>query len=278
MIKSLLNFFGLGASKQFQEIIWKPQWSDFLEKEVKFYRVLNPQDRKTFEERAILFLQTTRIEGGVEVEVNDEDRLLVASSAVIPVWAFEGWHYFNLEAVYLLPASFNQNFECGKKDSLITGMVGTGPMAGKMALSKPALHLGFKNASDKSNVGIHEFVHLLDMADGVCDGFPEHLKEFSYSVHWFELVEKKIKEIEKNNSNIREYGMTNEAEFFSVASEYFFERPKMLKRKHPRLFKALQKVYKQDLRAIQKEVRLRKKSPCFCGSGKRYKRCCMPKN
>jgi len=56
-------------------------------------------------------------------------------------------------------------------------MVGNGPLHGKMALSKPHLHLGFKNSRDKHNVGIHEFVHLIDMADGNCDGFPERLSK-----------------------------------------------------------------------------------------------------
>ena len=52
-------------------------------------------------------------------------------------------------------------------------MFGAGSMAGKLVLSKPRLHLGFKNARDKYTVGIYEFVHFIDMADGYCDDFPE---------------------------------------------------------------------------------------------------------
>ena len=37
--------------------------------------------------------------------------------------------------------------------------------------------------------------------------------------------------ISDNHSDIRKYGGTNEAEFFAVASEYFFERPDLLKKK-----------------------------------------------
>lgn len=257
--------------------LWQQQWSDFLQQTVAFYRVLSVEDKKTFEKRILLFWQTTAIEGGVAVNVSDEDRLLVAASAIIPVWAFSGWHYFNLKGVYLLPAAFNAQFECGKPDSLITGMVGTGPMAGKMALSQPDLHLGFANSRDKHNVGIHEFVHLVDMADGNCDGFPERLKSFSFALPWMEFVGRKIEEIDKRKSNIRDYGATNEAEFFAVASEYFFERPVMMERKHPQLFKALEDIYQQDVMSIAKDVKLRAKAPCPCGSGKKYKRCCMPR-
>ena len=277
MIKFLQNLFGLAGTENTEaesnwSATWEPRWSAFLLDKVAFYRVLSPEDKKLFEQRVLLFLDTTRIEAG-QVEVTDEDCLLIAASAIIPVWAFPRWHYFNLKAVFLLPGAFNPQFECGKPDSLITGMVGTGPMAGKMALSKPALHLGFENSRDKQNVGIHEFVHLVDMADGECDGFPEKLKQHPYSIPWFELAAKKIDEIEDRQSNIRCYGATNRAEFFAVASEYFFERPEMLKRKHPELFESLSQFYQQDVMQIADDVKVRSKSPCPCGSGKKYKQC-----
>ncbi len=220
-------------------------------------------------------MNTTRIEAGA-FEVSDADRLLVGSSAIIPVWGFSDWHYFNLEAVFLLPAPFNDKFECGQEDSLISGMVGTGPMAGKMALSRPDLHYGFENSRDKRNVGIHEFVHMVDMADGRCDGLPEHLHKFEPAEQWFSFVEHKINEIDDGKSNIDDYGATNRQEFFAVASEYFFERPQMLQKKHPKLFAALTKFYQQNVLEITKDVKIRSKAPCPCGSGKRYKRCCMP--
>jgi Mlc titration factor MtfA (ptsG expression regulator) len=255
---------------------WLPKWNEFLIDNVEFYQSLSESDRDLFNRRVFLFLQTTHVESSYS-QVSDEDRLLVAASAIIPVWGFIDWHYFNLEAVHLLPASFNQRFECGQADSQITGMVGTGPMKGKMALSKPALYQGFQNSRDKQNVGIHEFVHLIDMMDGECDGYPERLKEFSFSIPWFELVGRKIKAIEDKDSNIRQYGATNRAEFFAVASEYFFERPDMLSRKHPKLYDSLSAFYKQDVKNIQRDVKPKKKAPCFCGSGKRYKHCCMPR-
>ena len=256
-------------------IFWQPEWSDFLNKTIAFYQALNKKDKKLFEERMRLFLETTAVEAG-HVEVTDQDKLLVAASAVIPVWGFPNWHYFNVKKVFLLPASFNEQFECGQADSVFTGMVGTGPMSGKLALSKPALYQGFANSFDKHNVGIHEFVHLLDMADGECDGFPERLKEYAYSIPWFELIEKKISGIEDKQSNIRDYGATNKAEFLAVTSEYFFERPKMMKRKHPKLYQALSELYQQDVIQITEDLKPRKKALCPCGSGKRYKRCCMP--
>lgn len=269
---------GLVAQKKVMPSIdWQSEWSVFLNETVIFYQTLSQADKKIFEERVKLFLETTPVEAG-HVEVNDQDKLLVAASAIIPVWAFPDWHYFNVSKVYLLPASFNENFECGQADSVFTGMVGTGPMTGKLALSKPALHQGFSNSYDKHNVGIHEFVHLLDLADGECDGFPERLKQYAFSIPWFELIEKKITGIENKQSNIRDYGATNKAEFLAVTSEYFFERPRMMKAKHPKLYQALSDLYQQDVLRIAEDLKPRKKAPCPCGSGKRYKHCCMPEH
>jgi len=273
-LKRVLGRF-FGSTQSTKTHPWQQPWTDFLTQKVAFYRVLSEDDKKLFNQRALLFLQTTAVEAG-QFEVTDADRLLVAASAIIPVWGFPRWHYFNLKSVFLLPEAFNEQFECGAQDSKITGMVGTGPMSGKMALSRPALHLGFENTRDKSNVGIHEFVHLVDMADGECDGYPERLKEYPFSIPWFELVEKKTREIHRGESNVNAYGASNRAEFFAVASEYFFERPQMLQKKHPRLFAVLTEFYQQDVLAIAGDINVRKKAPCPCGSSQRYKRCCMP--
>lgn len=254
---------------------WQAHWSRFLNEHVSFYANLNAQNKIVFEKRILLFLFTTRVEGGVDVEVTDEDRLLVASSAIIPVWAFPRWHYFNLATVYLLPGLFDENFVCGTPNARISGMVGTGPMAGKLALSKPHLHQGFLNKRDKQNVGIHEFVHLIDMADGSCDGYPERLKDYAYAIPWLTFVQSKIEEIHAKESSIRDYGATNPAEFLSVATEYFFERPEMLQKKHPQLCKQLTEFYKQEVSDIVEETKVSKNAPCPCGSSKKYKRCCL---
>ena len=275
LFSKLFGFLFSGPSAPSYETTWEAKWSDFLESEVSFYKNLKEEDREIFERRVLLFLHSTNIESSKDVEVTNEDCLLIASSAIIPVWRFPKWHYFNLKAVYLLPASFDHEFVCGRDGSVFTGMVGNGPLHGKMALSKPHLHLGFKNSRDKHNVGIHEFVHLIDMADGNCDGFPERLVEYKHSIPWFDFIRYKITEIDNKNSNIREYGATNNVEFFSVVSEYFFERPELLQKKHPKLCSMLESFYQQSVEDIAHDRRFKKNDPCPCGSGKKYKRCCF---
>jgi len=205
---------------------------EILEEKVNFYTALSKQDKITFEYKIQEFLLNHRITG-IECDVTIEDNILVAASAVIPVFKFAKWHYSNLYEVFLYPEHFNSKHEIKGKGRTILGMVGTGYMDGKMILSKKALHHGFDNESDKKNTAIHEFVHLIDKIDGKIDGIPEVLLNNQCSIPWIDLIEQKMEEIYKNKSDINKYGGTSRIEFFAVASEYFFERPKLLSKKTP---------------------------------------------
>jgi Mlc titration factor MtfA (ptsG expression regulator) len=167
----------------------------------------------------------------------------------------------------------------------VQGMVGTGFMNGMMILSQPDLHRGFINDTDKQNVAIHEFVHLLDKEDGNIDGVPEVLMDNQFAMPWMELVQKEIQSIQKLKSDINPYAAYNKQEFLAVTSEYFFERPELMEEKHPELYKMLQSIFKQNMKtrlanAIKRIVPGKNKktfsrnSPCPCGSGKKYKKCC----
>ena len=50
----------------------------------------------------------------------------------------------------------------------------------------------------------------------------------------------------ENRSDINPYGATNEAEFFAVVAEYFFERPDLLRSQHPELYDLLVNIFKQQ--------------------------------
>jgi Mlc titration factor MtfA (ptsG expression regulator) len=51
--------------------------------------------------------------------------------------------------------------------------------------------------------------------------------------------------ISAGKSDINPYALTNEAEFFAVAAEYFFEKPGQLRQKHPELYAGLSKIFAQ---------------------------------
>ncbi|WP_194852479.1 M90 family metallopeptidase [Nonlabens antarcticus] len=215
-------------------------WHAVLLKEVDFYKKLKNKDKKRFRNRMMFFLEETYVES-IGFELEELDKILVAASAVIPVFRFKEWHYTNLSGVIIYPENFNKDlgFDEGHPDRMIGGMVGNGAYENQMILSRSSLYHGFSNNSDKHNTGVHEFVHLLDKVDGETDGVPERLLQQSYVIPWINLMHKEMEAIDNNKSDIRKYGGTNQAEFFAVAAEYFFSRPKLLKRKHPELYKML---------------------------------------
>jgi Mlc titration factor MtfA (ptsG expression regulator) len=220
-------------------------WKTILNKKVKVYEKLPSDQKPQFEKDMIEFMEGCRITG-VDFELNDEDRMLVAASAVIPIFGFPDWKYKNLKEVLIYPSSFNKNYETAGSDRNIGGMVGWGPMNRTMILSRESLHQGFENEYSKSNVGIHEFVHLIDKMDGTIDGIPDVLMRRSYTIPWLKMIHDEMKRIHRGRSDINPYGATNEAEFFSVVSEYFFNQPQLLAKKHPELYQMLENVFHQD--------------------------------
>jgi len=217
-----------------------------LQEHVVFYRQLDAAGKTRFEGMVDTFLQDTRIEG-VGTEVTALDRALIASAAVIPIFGFPGWRYKNLTNVILYPDTFDDEFQFEGGSRNILGMVGSGYMNGQMLLSRAALIKAFSKEHGTENAAIHEFVHLLDMSDGATDGIPENLLTREYVIPWLHLMHQEMHRIEAGKSDINPYALTNEAEFFAVAAEYFFEKPGELKVKHPEIYEALGRVFGQDL-------------------------------
>lgn len=213
-----------------------------LATQVPFYQQLAADKKITFQQRVQHFLGTTAITG-VNTTVTPEDKILVAASAIIPIFNFPDWEYIHLNEVLLYPDSFNHDFEQQGNDRSVLGMVGSGAMNGVMILSQHELRQAFLNKTAKTNTAIHEFVHLVDKTDGSIDGVPAFIAGQQYIKPWLQLMQAEIKKIADSRSDINPYGATSEAEFFAVVSEYFFERPDLLKQKHPELFSILSGIF-----------------------------------
>ncbi len=220
-----------------------PDYKNILGSGVRFYSRLNEEQKKQFEQKLEEFLSYVRI-SGVNTDVTDTDRVLVAAGAIIPIFGFPGWKYHNLREVLIYDDLFSQaDFRTTGQGRDVAGMVGDGPMTGVLILSKHELRQGFLNTTDKNNTAVHEFVHLLDKSDGATDGIPENLLDKTEIMPWVKLMHRSIEDIRKNRSDINPYGASNETEFFAVVSEYFFERPELLAQKHPELYALLQEIF-----------------------------------
>lgn len=137
-----------------------------LNEHIRYYQLLGDKEKGRFETLVNEFLQYVRIEG-VGTEVTDLDKVYIAASAVVPIFGFPDWKYRNLTNVILYPDTFDHNFQFEGVERNILGMVGSGYMNGQMLLSRAALIKAFSSSSGAEHTAIHEFVHLLDMSDGI---------------------------------------------------------------------------------------------------------------
>ena len=244
----LLLLYSLLANRKKRRVANFPaHWHDLLLKHVVFYVDLSENEQKRFQSRMMVFLSQVYIDT-VKIKLEELDKVLLAASAIIPVFGFKEWRYSTLSGILLYPDTFNNDLQFsdrGKKRNIL-GLVGTGRFENQMILSRKALHDGFNINTDKKNTAVHEFVHLLDKMDGETDGVPERLLQKSLTDQWLKLIHRKMEEINSNKSDIRHYGGTSQTEFLAVASEYFFMQPEKFEKKHPELYKMLSECFQTD--------------------------------
>ena len=257
-----------------------------LQQHVAYFRALDDAGRERFRNLVKVFLDETPITG-IRTDVDTTTRALVAASAIIPVFGFDDWEYSGLGEVLIYPNAFGDDYSTsgeGENDNVdrrTLGMIGVGHLSGVMILSKPDLLSGFENPEDKRNVGIHEFAHLVDKADGSVDGMPPGAS-IATAGPWIQWIGEELKNKPRGRLHIDQYAYTNEAEYFAVLSEYFFEAPDVLQSKAPEIYDMLQQMYRQNTRSFLSGVtrrpkRVRRNAKCPCGSGKKFKHCCRRK-
>lgn len=260
-------------------------WQALLNTYVEFYQKLGQKNKKVFEQRIAIFLDSAKITA-VQTELDDLTQVLTAASAVIPTWGYKDWQYPDLGEIYITNGAVDvQNLDGNQSFTL--GQIRPQGNQHMVVLSKQALVQGFKNSEDGKNVGIHEFTHLLDEEDGEVDGIPLQYLPPELVPAWERLVEIKMREIKEGKSKINTYGATSRTEYFAVITEYFFERPRKLLKKQPGLYRIMTKIFRQNPARLFSRASVGSNSTtgteigrndsCPCGSGQKYKKCCLPK-
>jgi len=115
---------------------------------------------------------------------------------------------------------------------------------------------GAAEVTDGENLVFHEFAHQLDEEDGLINGAPElpaaaiRERHFRY-LAWARVLGAEYEQLRKHGEEgletvLNAYGAANPGEFFAVATECFFEKPRHLQSKHPELYEQLKQFYRQD--------------------------------
>jgi len=254
------------------------EWEKILRERVTFFTALDHARKVRFRQLVQVFLDEVRITG-IRTEVDDTIRMLVAASAVIPIFGFHDWEYHRLREVLIYPDAFDDAYRTrGGSDEQILGMVGLHHLSGVMILSKPALLAGFAPQPGTHNVGVHEFAHLVENEAGEY-GLPPEVPWMAVR-QWVRYVARELTHPSSRRTRISAYAYTNEHEFFAVLAEYFFTAPERLQRRDPALYALLRDLFHQDTGALLslvpgRRLGIGRNAPCPCGSGKKYKHCCL---
>jgi Mlc titration factor MtfA (ptsG expression regulator) len=132
-------------------------------------------------------------------------------------------------------------------DELISGEAMDG---GPVMLSWHDVRGAGQSAAAGYNVVIHEFAHVLDMADGVADGVPLLPPQLPVQ-EWRAVLEREFEQFvgrveADEDTALDPYGTHSPDEFFAVASEAFFTMPTRMKGEHPALYAMFAQFYRQD--------------------------------
>ncbi len=223
-------------------------------RKIPHYRHLGSEDKQKIERSILRFMHTKHFTG-VKMEVADEMKVVIAFYACLLLLHIETKNcYDNLKTIILYPTPvvLKEVRDNGgiytKEDFVIDGQSANDTVVLVWHDAKyEAYHLRH------DNVIVHEFAHEIDFMDGAIDGVPP-IERSKYD-SWTRVLFNDYKKLRKVALKNREWGKykllgsyaaTNEAEFFAVVSERFFESPHSLKHHFPELYAELKAFYRID--------------------------------
>lgn len=231
-----------------------PAWLEIIEKNVPIYRRLSEADREELLGHVQVFLTEKNFEGCGGLEITDEIRVTIAAQACILLLHRETGYYPELYSILVYPGPFIAKgyMELAPGYYAETKQVHLGESwkRGALILSWDDVLAAAGDARDGHNVVLHEFAHQLDIEDGYANGAPALPDRSNYAA-WSGILGRDFarlrRDAEEGRPNVLdEYGATDPAEFFAVATECFFEKPVELQTSHPELYEELKTYYRQD--------------------------------
>jgi len=231
-------------------------WGEVLESNVPLFGRLPAASRKRLQGRIQVFLDEKHMEGCGGLELTDEMRVTIAAQACLLELEVDPAWFPNARSVLVYPSTYQSADVRFIHDTEIyagpRARLGESWKRGAVVVAWDAVAHGARDMGDGRNVVLHEFAHQLDQEAGGADGTPFLEGRSSLRV-WTRVMKQHQNELrraldEGQTTVLDDYGATNDAEFFAVATETFFERPHHLAAQYPELFDQLRAFYRQDPR------------------------------
>jgi MtfA peptidase len=231
------------------------EWRSIIARNVPFFDRLPPDDQSELLGHVQVFLAEKNFEGCGGLRLTDEIRVTIATQACLLLLHRRTDYYPRLVTILVYPSGFvvdeKRHLEGHIWSEGREGRLGeTGRQMGSMVLAWDAAKSGATDPSDGKNLVLHEFAHQLDFEDFAADGVPA-LGSRGDKLSWAGVMKMEFAALRAADETgiptlLDTYGATNPAEFFAVATEAFFERPRALRRQHPRLYDELERFFRQD--------------------------------
>ena len=253
----MFNWFRNRRREKILRTPFPQSWRDILSEKVTHYGYLDQKERFQLEQLIQIFVSEKNFEGCGGLPLTDEIKIVIAAQACLLVLGLPSFQYVDLESVLVYPTTvtlpesrpgvFSQSWGIVPDQQAILGQAW---LRGPVILVWDTVLRDSRHPERGHNVVYHEFAHILDMRDGTADGTPE-LHSVQLYRQWVEICTKEFFRLKKKvdrqeNSLLDSYGAVHESEFFAVATELFFDRPRRMEQEYPQLYNVLREYYRQD--------------------------------
>jgi Mlc titration factor MtfA (ptsG expression regulator) len=232
-------------------------WEAVVRTNLPHYKLLNDLERQELQATMQVFLAEKQWEGCGGLLLTDEIRVTIAAHACLLQLGHQHEYYRNVDSILVYPSAVLQPQQrLGVFDRVDSPLEPSIPLLGQAFTWGPVILVwdavlrGARHPEQGHNVVYHEFAHKLDMLDGAADGTPP-LASSDQLAEWVAICSREFLRLrsltEKGHKTFLDaYGAKNEAEFFAVVTEEFFDRPLSLQKHAPDLYHVLSAYYHQD--------------------------------
>ena len=233
------------------------EWIPYLQNNVWHYHTLNETERASLHDLVRVLVEEKNWEGCKGLVMTPEIQVTIAAQAAMLLLGIDHDYFANVEAILVYPFDYVATEQTVGPGRVVveapSHRLGEAWGQGPVIVSWPEALMGGRIGGDGRNVVLHEFAHKLDFRDGRADGVPK-LSGREAHERWSAVMSVEFQSLvnaahEGVPTLINQYGATNPAEFFAVATECFFEQPREMRHYHPPLYAIFQDFYGQDLAA-----------------------------
>ncbi len=235
-----------------------PAWIDLVRENVLLGRTLDDAGFARLCANAHALAARLIWEGCRGQEITDEVKATIAGQAAILVHGLDGYLFDHLSTVLVYPGSFLATDDDGEEAEM---RLGEAMPDGPVVLSWWHSRWAGRRLGQESVV-LHEFAHKLAELGDPELGMPPFGKPGD-AKKWKKVMGSARRQLEQDDfagkdTLLDPYGAESMSEFFAVATETFFQKPRDLRKEMPAVYNLLAACYRQDpaLRPVPESVEI----------------------